>query len=192
MEIKPAGRCARQAFDVYEPVCRAKLSVTAEAEGQLHVLSVPSLDRFHETGGLRRGDVDALAVEYRTRPSVWATYHDNRNARSIEAGEVRNPGDAECAQQRPDAIDRVVRRRRAMGAEAVGLGGSAVTTESQHGIPRSEGSPNARYYRGLRRGTGESQPRGVVGALAPTGAAERCMLTRRRLITAARPSSNTR
>ena len=52
-----------------------------------------------------------------------------------------------------EAGDRLVRRTGPVGPATVGLGSAAVAKEIEHDLPRSEGSPTARYYRDDREET---------------------------------------
>src|SRR4029077_1347724 len=99
----------------------AQLLVAAIAQWPLDILGMPGLDRLHDSGCLRRREVEPLPVDHAAGPRVRAANHNHRYSRPIETREIGDAGDAEVVCQRPQPGNRLLRRDSAMGPATIGL-----------------------------------------------------------------------
>ena len=143
------GRRARQGMDIDDRLIAVEIREAGMPERKANIFGVPGLGGFHQRGGLRGSKVDALAVEYRTRPGIGPAYHDDGYAGAIQAREIGDAGDAERFGKGLDACDRRWGGHRPLIVETAGLGCHAnlaklanCTTSSRPGSRQSLSGEN--------------------------------------------------
>ena len=77
--------------------------------------------RFHQPGGHRGIEVEALALRNRQRARIRSTHHHDRNADAVETGHVGDPGDPHLRHKLAQTRDRCRRRHDCGAAEGMPL-----------------------------------------------------------------------
>jgi hypothetical protein len=111
-----------------------QLSVARETDRQWDVLGMPRLDRFHQTRGPGRRQVDTLAVKYGGRSRVRPAHHDDRNSGSIEARKICDASNAKTRSQRRYSCKRLLSGQKS-GTVTQRFRSRAYLAKYSHGFP---------------------------------------------------------
>ena len=137
MWIELRGPSARQSVDIDDRKLAFKIGERGELQRKADIFGVPRLRGFHQRRGLRRGDVDAFAVEHGARPGVGPANHDDGDAGAVQTREI---GDACDAERRGEALH----SRNGLLRRETPIEGSTAGPGTQAGVARSANLPHSR------------------------------------------------